>query len=118
MSPAELEIHLAFASMEPSIPSKIEYRVYHDSQGTITSCSMQDHAVGDYLVVTETQYHRYFEYLVLDQRLIKIDQDAGFRVQLFRTRQGISVARGHAGLLIEPQDNYTDIEYYDHKPNS
>jgi len=101
--------------LEPVPPVELEYRIYYNEAGDITSCSMQNHAPGDYLVVSREEYERYFQYRVVKGQLKKIDHDSGYRVQLVKSTQGFPVVRGHAGLLIEDED-YTDREYYD-RPN-
>lgn len=99
-------------SLLETIPKlELEYRFYYDETGNITSCSMQDHAPGDYIVVTKDEYERYFQYKIVKGCLKKIDHDSGYRVQLAKSTQGFLVVRGHAGLLIEDEE-YNDVEYY------
>jgi hypothetical protein len=97
--------------IKPIPQIELEYRIYYDEEGNITSCSMQNHLEGNYIVVTRDEYDRYFQYRVINDKLLKIDSDAGYRVQLIKSTRGLKVVRGHAGLLIEDED-YTDIEYY------
>ena len=101
-----------FESLINPIPNQdLEYRLYYNEEGNITSCSMQNHSEGNYIVVTRDEYDRYFHYQVINNKLIKIDSDAGYRVQLVKSTKGFPVVKGHAGLLIEDEE-YTDIEYY------
>ena len=97
--------------LKPAPKVILEYRVYYNEDGDITSCSMQDHAEGNYIVVSKDEYDNYFKYRVIKGKMIKIDIDARYYVQLRKSTQGFKVVRGHAGLLIEDED-YTDIEYY------
>jgi hypothetical protein len=97
--------------LKPAVPVALEYRVYYDEQGNITSCSMQQHAEGNYLVVTENQYNNYFQYRVAKNSLVKIDSDAQYRVQLLKSNQGFATVKGHAGILIE-DETHSEIEYY------
>jgi hypothetical protein len=89
----------------------LEYRLYYDEDGNITGCSMQNHAEGNYIVVSKEEYDLYFHYRIVKGRLVKIDHDAKYRVQLVKSNTGFAVVKGHAGLLIE-DEAYTDIEYY------
>ena len=89
----------------------LEYRLYYNEDGVITSCSTHNHAEGNYIVVTEKEYNNYFQYQVIKNKLVKIDNDSGYRVRLQKSTKGFKVVQGHAGLLIEDED-YKDIEYY------
>jgi hypothetical protein len=97
--------------IDPVVKQELEYRVYYDEHGAITLCTMTGDTPGNYLVVTQDEYASYFQYRVIKGKLLKIDHDAGYRVQLTKSTQGFKVVRGHAGLLIE-DETYTDIEYY------
>jgi len=97
--------------VDPVVPLELEYRLYYNELGHITSRSSYNHRPGKYIVVTKDEYDRYFQYRVANNTLVKIDNDAGYRVQLTKSTQGFKVVRGHAGLLIEDED-HTDIEYY------
>lgn len=101
-----------FDSLIKPIPNQdLEYRIYYNAEGNITSCSMQDHALGDYIVVSKDVYDHYFQYQVINGKLKKIDSDAKYRVKLQKSNKGVAVVAGHAGLVIEDED-YKDIEYY------
>lgn len=101
-----------FDSLIKPIPNQdLEYRIYYNEDGDITSCSMQNHAPGNYIVVTREEYEHYFHYQIIKGKLVKIDHDALYRVQLTKSTQGFPVVKGHAGILIEDEE-YTDREYY------
>ena len=97
--------------IKPITPVVLEYRLYYNEEGDITSCSMQNHAEGNYIVVTQDEYEHYFRYKIIKGKLIKIDNDAKYRVQLVKSTKGFPVVKGQAGLLIEDED-FKDIEYY------
>ena len=103
--------------IKPIIPTKLEYRLYYNELGEITSGAMANHPNnGNYLVVTPDEYDRYFEYRVVKQQLKKIDHDAGYRVKLQKSTQGFCVVKDHAGLLLE-EETYPNIEYYAYRNN-
>ena len=97
--------------LKPVLPVEIEYRVYYNEDGEIYRCSMQQHEPGDYLVVTKEQYDLYHHYHVINGRLVKIDNDARYRVQLRKSTNGYAVVSGHANLLLEDEE-YHNVEYY------
>jgi hypothetical protein len=97
--------------IKPIPKQDIEYRVYYDDDGAITLCTMTGDTSGNYIIVTRDEYISYFQYRVVKGKLVKIENDAGYCVQLTKSTEGFPVVRGHAGLLIEDED-YKDREYY------
>ena len=98
--------------IKPIPELNLEYRLYYNELGAITSCSMIDHAEGDYIIVTKQEYDNYFQYTIVDGKLKPIDTGAKSSVKLKRSTAGFPVVKGHAGILLESGENVTDIEYY------
>jgi hypothetical protein len=117
MTENEDEFLKAIAAIQPFVIEPIEYRIYYDVDGNITSCSMQSHEPGTYIVVSKTDYENYFRYTVINGKLKKIESDSGFRVQLRKSNTGFPTVKNHAGLIIEQDETYTDIEYYEYRVN-
>jgi hypothetical protein len=117
MNPEEIKFWEEVAQLvNPVVPVNLEYRLYYNDLGEITSCSMSNHEEsGNYIVVTKTEYDRYFDYRIVKQQLVKIDRDSGYRVQLQKSITGFPVVKDHAGLLIE--ETYTNIEHYEYRNN-
>lgn len=110
------EFRKAIESMAVVEPEPIEYRIYYDDFGRITTCSMRNHADGtQYIVVDKEIYETYWQYsiIVSTKKLKKIAKDSGISVQLVKSNQGYAVVNKHAGLILENNEIYTDIEYYD-----
>jgi hypothetical protein len=108
------ELIKALSQIEETAVEAIEYRIHYDDCGNITMCTMQQHPDNSqYLVVSQHEYDNYFRYYVVDNQLKKIDIPTGDRVQLKKSDSGYRVVKNHAGLLLEPAETYTDIEYYD-----
>jgi signal peptidase I len=102
----------------PAIHDSLEYRLYYNELGEITSGSMVKHAAdGNYIIVTKSEYDRYFDYHVVNGQLKKIDQNTIYSVKLERSVTGFRVVKNHASLIIEPAEAYTDIEYYEYRNN-
>lgn len=111
---ANTEFLKAVSLLENIIAEPIEYRLHYNEHGEIYLCSMQQHPENtQYLVVTEQEYQRYFDYIVVKGKLKLIDRSIGFRVQLKPSNTGYAVVRNHASVLLEPGETYEDIEYYD-----
>ena len=114
MTDAESEFLKAIAAMQPLKIEPLEYRIYHDDDGNITSCSMQAHEPGQYIVVTKEEYKNYFRYIVKNGKLKKVEHDAGFRVQLVKSTKGFAVVKGNANLLLN-NEPYPNIEHYEYR---
>jgi hypothetical protein len=108
------ELIKAFSLIEEIVEEPFEYRIHYDDTGNITMCTMQDHpAETDYIVVSKEEYDNYYQYTVVDAKLKKIDRNSGYSVQLVKSTSGYRVVKNHAGLVLESDENYQDIEYYD-----
>jgi hypothetical protein len=94
---------------------ELEYRLYYNELGNIIRGTqiVSDESDDPFVVVTKEQYESYFNYRVVNNKLKKIDRDPGYRVQLVRGTSGYPTVYGHASLLIEPGEEYNNIEYYD-----
>ena len=113
----EEEFNAAMIALGGQIVAEpIEYRIHYDDVGNITMCSMQQHPdTVQYLVVDKETYDNYAKYRVnvIKKKLEKVAIDPGGSVKLKRSNQGYAVVRHHAGLLLEPNETYKDIEYYE-----
>jgi hypothetical protein len=107
------------ASLVTCTPAEpIEYRLHYTETGDIYMCTMQDHPAGTaYVTVSRSEYERYFDYQVVGGQLKKIERDAGHRVKLQRSDQGYRVVQNHAGLLLLPDEDYNNTEYYEYRNN-
>lgn len=115
MNLAEDEFINAILNIPVPIDYPSEYRIHYDDFGRITMCSMQNHPMDTrYLVVNKETYDTYYRYRVnvAKHKLEKIEINYGISVQLVSSSEGYAVVKKHAGLIIEPTDNYQDIEYY------
>jgi hypothetical protein len=92
----------------------LEYHWHYDDSGQIYACSMMDHPESEsYVIVDKKIYDRYFDYVVVQGRPVKVLSDAGHRVRLKKsTDGGVPVVAGHAALILESTESHTDIEYY------
>ncbi len=111
---SEDELAKAFAMIQPIVEEVKEYRIHYEEDGHITMCTMINHPIDTtYIVVNKDEYYNYFRYTIVDNKLKKIDNNPGYTVQLVSSTKGYAVAKKHAGLILEPTDTYTEIEYYD-----
>jgi hypothetical protein len=111
MSPEELKEY--FAGVVDIPPLVLEYRLHYNDRGEIYSCTMQQHPEStNYIVTDKETYEQYYNYRVVEGRLIKITHDNRHKVRLIPANTGYCVVKGHAGLIVEPNETYQDTEYY------
>ena len=92
----------------------LEYRLHYNDHGGIYMCTMANHPENtQYLVVNKETYENYFRYKIQKGALKLIDTASKFRVQLASSTQGYAVVKSHAGILLESNDEFKDVEYYD-----
>ncbi len=113
MTEAESEFLKAIAAIQPIIAEPLEYRLYYDANGNITSCSMQNHAPGSYVVTDRETYDRYYHYKVVKGKLIKIEHIAAYKVRLKKSNTGFRVVKNNAGIILDNNEIYENIEYYE-----
>lgn len=93
-----------------------EYRLYYNEFGEVTKCTNTIPEIETselFLVVSESEYNDYYLYKVVKGKLKKIAKDPGYVVQLEKSTRGYAVVANHASLLLEPVEQYNQIEYYD-----
>lgn len=116
MSPEELKEY--FAGVVDIVPPTVEYRLHYNELGEIYLCTMVNHPNStNYIVVDQTTYDQYYMYRIVDKKLKKIDNDSGYRVKLKKSDHGYCVVKNHAGLLLEAEEAYNNIEYYEYRNN-
>lgn len=109
-----LEFLKALDMLEVREPEPLEYRIHYDEDGNIYMCSMQQHPVDtQYVIATREQYDHYYQYHVVNGKLKLVDNNSGIHVKLKSSNQGYATVKNHAGIILEPGDDYVDKEYYD-----
>lgn len=110
----ESELIAALQSITPVVEEPAEYRIHYDSTGQITQCTMRNHPTDtQYIVVTQEEYENYYKYTVENGMLKKIVHQHNYNVKLTKSNTGYKVVKNHAGILLEPNETYVNIEYYD-----
>lgn len=115
MSPEEKKFWDEVASLvKPEVKTELEYRLHYNNNGDIVMCSMADHPEStQYVVVDKNTYDNYFRYIVVDGKLKLVVSNPEYRARLQKSTKGFKVVKNHASLLVEPAEEYTDIEYYE-----
>jgi hypothetical protein len=94
-----------------------EYRLYHDNDGKIIGLwenSFPD--TTNYIVLNDPGvfFHTNTNHLrIKNNQLIVLDPRQPNRARLKKSSSGFKTVKGHAALLLESNENYELVEYYD-----
>lgn len=98
-----------------------EYRLYYNTDGTIIGLWESGHPDGDNYIVLEDPgvFHNSNTLMlkVQNKKLVVIDPQTPLRTRLKKSTRGFRAVQGHAALIIEQDETYTKIEYYDRTDN-
>ena len=112
----EEEFLKALSNFDAIIPDPIEYRLHYNDMGDIIMCSYQNHPDSrQYLIVDQEIYNDYVKYRVnvAQKKLEEVVFDLRISVKLKRSNRGYAVVRNHAGLILELDEKYKDVEHYE-----
>lgn len=114
---AELEFIKALEELTIKQDPEIEYRIHYEND-RITMLTMYDHPENTkYIVVDEDTYQNYLLYKIVDGNLVKIVNNPGYVTQLQKSSSGVNVVKNHAGLVLNPNEQYKETEYYAFRDN-
>lgn len=98
-----------------------EYRLYYNPDGTIVGLWEMDHPDGDNYIVLDDpgMFNSSNTHLlrVQNKKLVVLDPRAPLKTRIKRSNQGFRVVQGHAALIVENNEIYSEIEYYDRTDN-
>lgn len=95
----------------------IEHRLYYNEDGTVIGLWESNHPEGEnYIVLDEPGifYSSNTHWLrVQNNKLVILDPKAPLKIRLKQSNQGFRVVKGHAALILNQDENYNEVEYYD-----
>jgi hypothetical protein len=121
MTPAEEEFLLAFANLTPVEEVVGEYRAYYSSDGKVTFYMANNFIDTDlkWINISQEEYraqdHQWM--WVVDGKLVKRLPTYDHYFPLTRSNKGVKVVKYHAGLVLESDETYEDVEYYTTRKN-
>jgi hypothetical protein len=112
------EVARLVAEYDAARPTIIkEYRLYYNADSTIIGLWENNHPEGDNYIVLEDPgvFHNSSTHLlrVQNKKLTVLDPMAPSKIRLKQSDQGFRVVKGHAALILEQDETYPEIEYYD-----
>lgn len=109
------ELLKAFEEADSIKPTEIEYRLYYDAETGDPKFMTTEKPEGDFVVIDRETYDRavYNNLKVVDGELVKLNLDRVATTRLRKSTRGMPVVAGHASIVLEPTENYEDVEYYE-----
>lgn len=116
---SDSELIKALEGMVITPDPETQYRMYYNEVGDIVMCMMQAPFPDNknYIVASKDQYEIYWRYKVVDGKLELIQHNIDFKVSFIKSNKGFRVVKNHASLLLEQEELFKDIEYYDTRNN-
>lgn len=124
VDPSLLELIKAFESglIHDGPPPVKEFRIYFDINGDIVHSTSTIKEAEEYnyqlpyIVITE-EHKDLNKYKVKNGKLQLRQSDLGQLKQLVPSNKGFRVVKNNAAILLEQDEQYTNIEYYDYRNN-
>jgi hypothetical protein len=116
MNQEDLEFLKGLISVEP-IVVKEEYRAYYDDADKIHYTAANDFPENDdkWIPITRVQYQTLeCQWLWLEKgQIVERKPTYNYYFSLTASTKGVKIVKNHAGIVIEPGEEYADIGYYD-----
>ena len=94
-----------------------EYRLYYNDDGTVTGLWETGHPAGNNYIVLDDPgvfYNSNTHLLrVQNKKLVVLDPRAHEKIRLKKSSAGTRVVKGHAAIVLESEEQYSEVEYYD-----
>lgn len=120
MNQQELEFLKGLMNVEP-IVVKEEYRAYYDDMYKIiyTAANNFPENNENWISITKTEYQKLeCQWLWLENgKIIERKPNYNHYFSLRTSTKGVKIVKNHAGIVIEPGEEYLDIAYYDKRNN-
>jgi len=114
-----LELVAEYDQQRPKVVK--EFRLYYNEDGSIIGLWESDHPEGNYIVLDDTGFFHTTntaQLRVINGELKKLDFKIPLTSKLIKSTQGQRVVAGNAALVLYPEEEYNNIEYYDRKTNN
>lgn len=120
MTQEDLEFLKGLMSVEPIIV-KEEYRAYYDDADKIlyTAANQFPDDDNNWLTITKEQYQTLeCQWLWVEKgQIVERKPTYNHYFSLTASTKGVKIVKNHAGVVVEPGEEYIDVGYYD-KRNS
>lgn len=106
----------AFKLIEPPREVNHEYRLYFNEHGEIIKGTIDNFSNTEepYILVSKDEYENYVNYIIIDNTLIK-RKSGKYYSKIVKSNKGWKTVKNHSGLIVEDNEKYKDITYYDRR---
>ena len=114
-----LELVAEYDRQRPKVVK--EFRLYYNEDGSIIGMWETDHPEGNYIVLDDCGiFHNNNTSLlrVVNGNLKIIDPKIPLKSRLIKSTQGQRVVANNAALVLYPEEEYNNVEYYDRKTDN
>jgi hypothetical protein len=97
-----------------------EYRLYYDGSGFIYKAAKVDSDVIEsmpYIVVDRNTFKDQSSYNVVNGKLVKRSKTKKKNMLLRKSDKGYKTIKNHAAILLQENESYPYIDYYEYKHN-
>jgi hypothetical protein len=109
----------AYDAQRPKIIQ--EYRLYYNPDGTVIGLWESGHPDGDNYIILDDPGPFYssntLNMRVQNKKMIVLDPREPLKTRIKKSNQGFRVVQGHAAVIVEQDETYAEIEYYDRTNN-
>lgn len=120
MTPQELEFLKGLISVEPIVVEE-EYRAYYDDTDKIlyTAANKFPENNDNWISITKIQYQTLeCQWLWQENgKIVERKPNYNYYFSLRPSTKGVKIVKDHAGIVVEPGEDYEDIAYYDKRNN-
>ena len=115
----EQEFLAAFESFKPIVVVE-DLRAYYDDDGWVYTFAGSGYPEGaNWIAISRELYqtHNWQWLRLVNGKLIEQKPNFLYKFPLIKSDKGVKVVKHHASLVIEPHEEYKDVEYYDRRDN-
>ena len=120
MTSSEEEFIKAINSFKPVVV-KEEYRAYYDDDNKITYLMANQFPDdnNNWVEISRSQYQTLeCQWLWIEKgQIVELKPTYKHHFSLTTSTKGVKIVKNHAGIVVEPAEEYTDVGYYDKRNN-
>ena len=93
-----------------------EYRAYYDEDGWITGFTASGFPEGDNWIHIDRELyitHNWRDLKLVDGKIVHVPPTYYHYFPLTKSDKGVKVVKYHASVVVEPHEEYNEVEYYD-----
>ena len=117
LSLAEQEFLKAFENVEV-VEHVDDLRAYYDDEGKVWTFAASGYPQGDCWITIDRELyntHEWSHLYVIDGKIVERKPNYNYYFPLTTSDKGAKVVRYHANIVVEPYEDYEEVEYYDRR---